>query len=790
MLVGGACSTADEPLTPGLAPPSSVVATPLGLSSIRLDWVPDNSAGTELQNFLIQRRTDLEGKFEDLTQVGKTSTVFFDTGLKPATFYGYRIIAMSRSGEHSEASVIAGAQTAPLPGLRYQTSLSGGTDVSIADPNGYQLTIQGPTRRDLAIGTLDDGTAAPLKPGNYRVTLSDILPTCTISGDTVRQVTVVDTGLTTQATVAFDAVCIDPSKGNIFVGVQVQGDSTDLDGYAVNYAGILPGSQSPALGGTVVAGIGGSHPFNALAPGDYEVTLEDVDAPCVITGSAFADVQVAALSNDTVTFQVTCPNKGGGNPDAPLVYQNLFNPQSASTGQTATLDVVLDLTGRPGQDIGVIQAELTYDPAVLSYQSSASPSPGQMGGLTVNSNTPGTLTWLNFSTASTPPTGVVPAARFTFQVIGSNGARVITRTQIQLTADFAGAETLDTLFRVVEDTFTVGGSGSGNQSPSAEAGGPYSGTVGNPISFNSTGSTDPDGTITGYSWSFGDGGTSTQASPSHSYTTAGSYTATLTVTDNQGATGTDQATVTVTGGGGGNQPPVANANGPYSGTVGTAVTFNSSGSNDPDGTITTYAWDFGDGNNASGASPSHTYSTAGIYTAQLTVTDNLGATVSSQATVTISSTGGGTAFAWAATFGAFEPVTQTVPLVITLDLSTDISQTPGPEALQNWSVDSLKWDPTVLQYFSFNYGPGGGGSVNPTDAVSGCRCKLVFGGVQPGSNNSGVITIATIRFKFLGASGASTTTSTKLGPLLSTPATGSFNYTSLTTVQEASVTVP
>ncbi|HEU5154787.1 MAG TPA: PKD domain-containing protein [Gemmatimonadales bacterium] len=791
ILVLAACSSADEPLAPGLAPPSSIVATALGLSSIRVDWVPDGGAQGELQNFLIQRRVDLEGKFEDLTLVGPTTTVYFDTGLKPATFYGYRIIAMSRSGEHSDASVVAGAQTAPLPGLRYETSLTGGTDVSVADPNGYQLTIEGPTRRDLAIGTLDQGTISPLKAGDYRVTLSDILPTCTIQGDTVRQVTVVDTGLTTQAIVSFTAVCIDPSRGNVVTRVIVQGDSVDADGYQVEYAGIITGDTVPALGGSVLAGLGGEHAFNALYPGDYEITIADVDQPCVASSATTADVQVQPLSNDTVTFRITCPNKGGGNPSAPLVLQNLFTPQTAATGQTVTLDVVLDLTGKPGQDIGVVQAELLYDPAVLSYQSATSPSPGQMGGLTVNSNTPGDLVWLNFSTATPPPTGVVPAARFTFQVTDASGATAITHSLIQLTSDFSGTVSLDTLFRIVEDTFTIGsGGGGGNQSPTAEAGGPYSGTAGSPISFQSTGSTDPDGTITGYSWNFGDGQTSTQADPTHSYSAAGSYTATLTVTDNQSATGTDQAPVTVTGGGGGNQSPVANANGPYTGTVGTAVTFNSSGSSDPDGTIASYAWDFGDGNSGTGASPSHSYTAAGTYTAQLTVTDNGGAAASSQAAVTISSSGGSTPFTWTASFGAFEAVTQTVPLTITLDLSTDISQTPGPEALQTWAVDSLKWDPAVLEYFSFNYGPGGGGSVNPTDAVGGCKCKLVFGGTQPGSNNSGLITIATIRFKFVGATGANSTTSTKLGPLLSTPATGSFNYTSLTRVQEASVTVP
>ena len=63
------------------------------------------------------------------------------------------------------------------------------------------------------------------------------------------------------------------------------------------------------------------------------------------------------------------------------------------------------------------------------------------------------------------------------------------------------------------------------------------------VQFSSAGSSDPDGTIVSYSWSFGDGGNSTAANPSHTYTSAGTYTATLTVTDNDGGRG--NATVTI-----------------------------------------------------------------------------------------------------------------------------------------------------------------------------------------------------------------------------------------------------
>lgn len=57
-----------------------------------------------------------------------------------------------------------------------------------------------------------------------------------------------------------------------------------------------------------------------------------------------------------------------------------------------------------------------------------------------------------------------------------------------------------------------------------------------------------------------------------------------------------------------------------------AVNFIGSASNDPDGTIASYAWSFGDGGTSTAQNPSHTYTTPGTYTATLTVTDNRGGT--------------------------------------------------------------------------------------------------------------------------------------------------------------------
>jgi PKD repeat protein len=87
-----------------------------------------------------------------------------------------------------------------------------------------------------------------------------------------------------------------------------------------------------------------------------------------------------------------------------------------------------------------------------------------------------------------------------------------------------------------------------------------------------------------------------------------------------------------------NQPPVARATAtPGSGTAPLAVAFDGRASSDPDGSIASYAWTFGDGGSAAGPTASHTYQGAGTYTARLTVTDNQGATNSTTVSILVTS---------------------------------------------------------------------------------------------------------------------------------------------------------
>ena len=75
-----------------------------------------------------------------------------------------------------------------------------------------------------------------------------------------------------------------------------------------------------------------------------------------------------------------------------------------------------------------------------------------------------------------------------------------------------------------------------------------------------------------------------------------------------------------------NDPPIADAGGPYQAGVGASVQFDGSASHDADGTITVYEWDFGDGSTGTGKTPTHTFTAEATFNVTLTVTDNGGET--------------------------------------------------------------------------------------------------------------------------------------------------------------------
>lgn len=151
------------------------------------------------------------------------------------------------------------------------------------------------------------------------------------------------------------------------------------------------------------------------------------------------------------------------------------------------------------------------------------------------------------------------------------------------------------------------------------------------VRFDGTRSSDQDGSINAYRWDFDDDTQASGATVEHTYTRPHQYHATLTVIDNQGATDTASVFIDVD-----NSAPVAVASAaPESGSDPLMVAFDGSQSKDPDGTIRSYIWDFGDGGGGEISRTGHEYRTPGTYQAILTVTDDNGKTGQDTVQITV-----------------------------------------------------------------------------------------------------------------------------------------------------------
>lgn len=141
------------------------------------------------------------------------------------------------------------------------------------------------------------------------------------------------------------------------------------------------------------------------------------------------------------------------------------------------------------------------------------------------------------------------------------------------------------------------------------------------VTFDGTGSTDRDDSVSRYDWDFGDGAKGEGPTPTHVYARPGVFDVRLTVTDASGTirnTSNDAMQVVV------NERPIADAGPQLIGAPGETIVFDGSRSVDPDGAVAEYLWDFRDGTTGTGSRVGHSFSRPGTYSVSLRVKDNTG----------------------------------------------------------------------------------------------------------------------------------------------------------------------
>jgi hypothetical protein len=213
----------------------------------------------------------------------------------------------------------------------------------------------------------------------------------------------------------------------------------------------------------------------------------------------------------------------------------------------------------------------------------------------------------------------------------NEGGAVVTNPSVAAGADYAGV----IFIRDADLLLVTVGAVEPNRPPVADlVVTPSQAGVGETVTFDGSGSTDPDDDdeVDEYFFEWGDGGNSgwvTSTTRTHSYSSASTYTARLRVRDTNGLESEEAATATVrVTTEPPNEAPVARLSvNPSSILEGESVTLDGSASTDEDGTVDVYSFNFGDGTTSgwiTSATTTHTYSTASTYFATLQVRDDEG----------------------------------------------------------------------------------------------------------------------------------------------------------------------
>jgi PKD repeat protein len=358
-----------------------------------------------------------------------------------------------------------------------------------------------------------------------------------------------------------------------------------------------------------------------------------------VTGVSFGEPYPAATPPETLTITMTVGNLSA----LPALPANTFwKVYFSFKGQVYFVDMD---TVPPG----ATPAAPAFAYGVTTPSGTGGNADSTLGAITGSFNTANnTITWTLPANLILPPVGtfpnVTPGTTGTPPGRGAHLSSVHGVTQLLVGADAGLLETIDSS---PSGTYTLVGNNACN--PAARvvallAATPASGAAPLAVTLDASASHPPlnGGQVNQYTFTFGDGSPAvTQSTPTltHSYTGVGTYQARVKVTDTGGGTGTSPNTAITTSAP--SQAPVAAiAATPMSGHVRVPVTFNASGSHDPNsgGAITEYIFNFGDGSalvTQQSPTASHAYSSVASNIASVTVLDSEGGTSSAKVKVNI-----------------------------------------------------------------------------------------------------------------------------------------------------------
>lgn len=608
-----------------------------GTAPYTITWIDDGSGAT-LQ-----------------TSTGQVSTYVFPTS--PAGEYSIHAHVVDNGGQQANSASVPITVIAVISGTTPSAPMS-------LDAGTYEITVQ----PQIVIGGVtynflrweDNSTSNPR--------------TLVLSADTTVTATYQPNvpNLTAEANGPYSAHITD-SIGVYFAGSATGGVApySWLWNFGDGFTSTL---QNPthkyASAGTYTATltVTDSSPTPQVANDTASVTITPMLPPI----AAFTYAPTAPTTGQTVNFDGSASH---AQESGATITSYQWNFGDGATGSGASATHVYSTTGSKTVVLTVTDSLGQSDTETATVNVSAPPT----WSLTVTATAGGSTSWSGTRVyAAGQPSDPVTATRNPYNLFGNwvlQGTNVGSANPYTVAGQTAGtALTLQAVFAPAPTLV-------------ADAGGPYSAHITSPtVQFygSASGGVEPYRT---WIWNFGDGNTSTQQNPQHTYASAATFNVTLQVIDTDGLSASDIAVATVST----YYPPTANfTSTPPNPMVGQTVTFDGSTSTlgEPTATITSYAWNWGDGSTGSGATTTHVYATDGTFHVSLTVTDSFGSSNTKEGSVTVSPKPKKTITVQAGPNGTTNPA----PSVYVIDYDVEFRVTAQPNAhhkFSYWNADNV-----------------------------------------------------------------------------------------------------